>query len=239
MKAATNPALLVDGGGTSVGPLPSWPRAAELLDRFAEHQTPTKISSAVQQTENLLSSQPGGKVVIWTSYSENVAALQDALREHNPVAMGGRNGSAQTDPGSLHKRSFGRFEDDPECEVMIASPLALGDGVDLHPFCRNAVYVDLTFDAVAYLQSIEAVHGDGAGSMAPTRIRVLQATNTIDELIATRLRVKLEAMSSTLADPSRVDARLVDVETYDGLPAGLELGDVVEVMDYLFKVEGG
>ena len=86
----------------------------------------------------------------------------------------------------------------PTCRVMIANPAAAGEGISLHRACQYAIYLDRTFNAAHFLQSVDRIHR--LGSDRPSRIDVLQATGTIDINIQQRLSTKIVAMSQILND---------------------------------------
>lgn len=90
----------------------------------------------------------------------------------------------------------------------------MSEGVSLHHECHDAVYVDRTFNAGQYLQSIDRIHRLGLLPGTDTRITFLVSAGTIDETVDDRVRVKAERLSEMLSDPNLVTMALPDEEAY-------------------------
>lgn len=84
---------------------------------------------------------------------------------------------------------------------MIANPQACGEGISLHKVCHFAIYLDRTFNAAHYLQSVDRIHRLGLPSNVDTVIEILVAHGTIDDVIVDRLNLKTESMGKVLDDP--------------------------------------
>ena len=87
-------------------------------------------------------------------------------------------------------------------------------GVSLHQACHDAVYLDRTFNAGQYLQSLDRIHRLGLPAGVETRITFLVCEHTIDEAVDQRVRVKAERLSEMLEDPNLVTMALPDEESY-------------------------
>ena len=105
-----------------------------------------------------------------------------------------------------------RFRSDPGCQVLVANPAAMSEGVSLHHECHDAVYVDRTFNAGQYLQSLDRIHRLGLAENVATRMTFLSAVDTIDETVDQRLRIKAERLSQMLDDEDLVTMALPDEE---------------------------
>ncbi len=123
-----------------------------------------------------------------------------------------------------------RFRDDPECLVLIANPAALGESISLHDSCHDAIYLDRTFNAGQYLQSLDRIHRLGLPPDAETNITLLQSIGTIDEVIAARVREKTERLELLMDDPNLTAMALPDEEEY-GEP--LDLADMQALFFHL------
>ncbi len=240
LQAATNPMLLTHGELTDEEPRqppPAGMQAWELLREFSRYERPSKVIAAVERTRDVLNSDSTSKMLIWTSFLLNIDALERLLHEFNPVTL---SGSVQTGPSDDPETREGRirqFHEDPTCRVMIANPAAGGEAISLHEACHNAIYLDRTFNAAHYLQSLDRIHRLGLPSGTITRVIVIEARGTIDQRVSLRLRVKLDAMSHILADPSLRALAYDPEDVLEEFPAGLEPEDVEEVVDHLFERE--
>ncbi len=114
---------------------------------------------------------------------------------------------------------------------MIANPAAAGEGISLHRTCQYAIYLDRSFNAAHYLQSVDRIHR--LGSTKPAHVDILEARGTIDSRIAERLASKIEAMATILND-SGLRALAYDpddvLEEFEG---GIELEDIEEIISHL------
>jgi SNF2 family DNA or RNA helicase len=124
-----------------------------------------------------------------------------------------------------------RFRQDPGCFVLLSNPATLGEGVSLHQVCHDAVYVDRDFAAGRFLQSLDRIHRLGLAPDVRTRITVLVANETIDELIEQRLDSKLRFMGSILDDPAVLE--LGDLDEEPSAAAGMDSNDLQALIGYL------
>ncbi len=96
--------------------------------------------------------------------------------------------------------------------VLVANPAAMSEGVSLHQDCHDAVYLDRTFNAGHYLQSLDRIHRLGLAEDIVTRMTFLVSVGTIDEIVDQRLRTKAERLSQMLEDEDLVTMALPDEE---------------------------
>lgn len=231
IQAASNPMLLtqtalVDGPD---GANPQQDRAWELLREVARDRNPAKIARAVELARQAI--DHGERVLVWTSFVMNLHVLAERLAEHNPVLIYGAVPAGDADDDDSREGRIRRFHDDPSCRVMIANPAAAGEGISLHRTCQYAIYLDRTFNAAHYMQSVDRIHR--LGSDRPSRVEVLQATATIDIRIQSRLAQKIVAMSQILNDEG-LRALAYDPEDVDEeFEGGVDLDDVEEIVDHL------
>jgi SNF2 family DNA or RNA helicase len=240
LETATNPLLLVQGvvldaeedqTDDSANVL----RAHDLIREFARHEKPAKLVKAKELSSEYLAEDEDRKVLLWTSFIENIDALAKMLKEFNPVVL---HGSVQTgtaeDPDTREGR-IRQFHEDPNCRVMIANPAACGEGISLHKVCHYAIYVDRTFNAAHYLQSVDRIHRLGLREDQVTRIDILEARWTIDSRVARRLLVKIDAMSTILNDPGLAALAYDPEDVVEEFPGGLQAEDVEEVVDHFVR----
>jgi len=238
LEAATNPMLLTQGelvDEESPQPLPVGVRAWELLREFSRYEKPSKITRVIERTREILESDHSARVLIWTSFLLNIDVLERLLREHNPVTLHGAVGTGLAEDPETREGRIRRFHQDPTCRVMIANPAAGGEGISLHEACHHAIYLDRTFNAAHYLQSVDRIHRLGLPPETITRIEILEARDTVDQRVSQRLRVKLDAMARILADPGLMALAYDPEDVIEEFPAGLEPEDVEEVVDHLME----
>ncbi|WP_432025159.1 DEAD/DEAH box helicase [Streptomyces sp. 1222.5] len=229
LMAATSPALLV-GGSTRyeplefrVPPLQASENAplSELLHRLPEYEVPPKYKEALAiVAEN---ASLGRKTLVWTSFVRSITSLQRLLAPFQPAAV---HGGTQDREAEIR-----RFREDPACSVLISNPATLGEGISLHQDCHDAIYIDRDFQAGRFLQSLDRIHRLGLSPDVETRITVLAAAGTVDEIVAMRLAEKLEFMGRVLDDPAVRE--LGDPAEEAPVAAGMDAADMRAVLEHL------
>lgn len=239
IEAASNPVLLTQGvmleaddGQDDVSAEVSM-RAFDLIREFAKREKPAKIVAATSLVKQSLGANVEAKVVLWTTFIQNIHTLASYLAEFNPVLLYGDVGTGDDEDPDTREGRIRQFHRDSTCRVMIANPAACGEGISLHTVCHHAIYVDRTFNAAHYLQSIDRIHRLGLSPTQETRVSILEASATVDARIATRLKSKIDVMSAILNDPG-LAALAYDPEDVEELfPAGVEAADVEEIVEHL------
>jgi len=238
IQAASNPMLLTQGTLVERGhlePAPQGARAWELLRELARYEQPAKITRAVERAREIAAT---GKVLIWSTFVLNLTSLEELLADLHPVLLYGAVPTGSADDPDTREGRIRRFHDDDACRVMIANPAAAGEGISLHMACHHAIYLDRSFNAAHYLQSVDRIHRLGLPPTTVTHVEVLEAQATIDQRLARRLNAKIEAMSQVLNDPG-LAALAYDPDDIEAeFEGGIELDDVEEIVDHL-QHEGG
>lgn len=230
LEAATNPKLLAAGsmGDEDVfrhPPLeiPAGSRLAELVANYNQYETPAKfkqLAALIHDNANL-----GRKTLVWSNFVRNLLALERQLALYKPaLAYGGLNAYSNDAEARTRATEITRFRDDPDCMVLLANPAAISEGISLHHACHDAVYLDRTFNAGQYLQSLDRIHRLGLEPDQETRFTFLVTTETVDEIVDARVRIKAERLGEMLDDPNLAAVALPDDEDY---------GDVIDDPDDL------
>jgi SNF2 family DNA or RNA helicase len=221
IEAATNPALLAPaiGGQPSATqwppvPIPAGSTLAERVLHYSEHEVPRKFE--VLAALVAANARRGRKTLVWTNFIANLRDLAErVLLPYSPAVVHGGVPSVDPAPGVVTRESeLERFRTDDRCQVLIANPAAMAEGVSLHHTCHDAIYVDRTFNAGHYLQSIDRIHRLGLPPGTETRIRFLVSAGTVDDTVDDRVRVKAERLSQMLSDPNLVTMALPDEDSY-------------------------
>ncbi|MFI9030542.1 DEAD/DEAH box helicase [Streptomyces sp. NPDC053560] len=229
LMAATSPALIV-AGSTRHEPLhfrvPPLQVAEEdslsmLLRQLPDYELPPKY----QETLSIVSANAaaGRKTLVWTSFVRSITSLRVLLAPFQPAAVHGGTPDREAE--------LRRFREDPGCTVLISNPATLGEGISLHQVCHDAVYVDRDFQAGRFLQSLDRVHRLGLAPDTETRVTILAAEGSVDEVVALRLAEKLDFMGRILDDPEV--QQLGDPEEELPLAAGMDVADVRALLEHL------
>lgn len=223
LEAATNPALLT-GRSPDQGAIPfRYPSLAippgsslaELIARYHRHEIPLKFKKLARMVDD--NARLGRKTLVWSNFVGNLLTLERMLARYKPALVYGGvpslDGSAA--PGvRTREGELARFRSEADCLVLLANPAALGEGVSLHEGCHDAIYLDRTFNAGQYLQSLDRIHRLGLPPDTETRVTFLLTSGTIDDRIDDRVKEKAERLASMLNDSDLVTMALPDEEEY-------------------------
>ncbi|MET7907643.1 DEAD/DEAH box helicase [Streptomyces avermitilis] len=229
LMAATSPALLVEGGSRyeplvyQLPPLeiPAGSSLYSLMQNLPDHELSPKYKEVVAiVAEN---AERGRKTLVWTTFVRSLTTMAQMLEKYCPAVVYG--GTPDRD------EQLRRFREDPSSMVLISNPATLGEGISLHHVCHDAVYVDRDFMAGRFLQSLDRIHRLGLAPDTETRVTVLAARNTIDEVVEVRLDQKLEFMGKILDDPTV--QQLADLEEEPSVAAGLAPSDMEALLRHM------
>jgi len=229
LMAATSPALLLEGA-TKYEPLayqlppldiPASSSLYSLMQNLPDYELSPKYKEALAiVAEN---AAQGRKTLLWTTFVRSLTTLAQMLEKYSPAVVYG--GTPDRD------EQLRRFREDPSCMVLISNPATLGEGISLHHVCHDAVYVDRDFMAGRYLQSLDRIHRLGLAPETETRVTVIAARGTVDEVVEARLDQKLEFMGKILDDPTV--QQLADLEEEPSVAAGLASGDIEALLRHI------
>lgn len=221
LEAATNPGLLA-AGSSQYDPLefvhpplaiPVDSTLAELVGAYGAYETPQKF---IDLGELLVAnSEDDRKTLVWTNFVRNIQLLERDLARLEPAVIHGGIPSDSTQPGAARTREaeLGRFRTDPRCRVLLANPAAMAEGISLHTVCHDAIYLDRTFNAGQYLQSLDRIHRLGLDKERDhIRVTFLVSEGTIDETVAERVEMKATRLATMLDDPYMLTMALPDEE---------------------------
>lgn len=198
-----------------------------------------KILKAVELARQ--NAQLGRKTVIWTIYTETLRPLRNKLMDIGAVAIFGGNGQ----PGELTRdEAIARFTAASDSSmVLVANPMAASEGLSLHEVCHEAVYVDRSYNAAHFLQSIDRIHRLGLDPDTSTRIQILHSVTpegigNIDRSVGRRLERKVSSLRALLDDPDLAEIAMAEDDALnDGV--GIDtLTDVDDIADLIVEIQG-
>lgn len=237
LQAASSPRLLAASANPARAyrypplAIPAGTQLARLIDSYADHEVPAKIERACRIVH--ANGRLGRKTLVWSNFPDNLLDMEQQLASLNPATVYGAVPSAEDAPPGLRtrERELSRFREDHECMVLLANPAALAEGVSLHQVCHDAVYIDRTFNAGQYLQSLDRIHRLGLPPNTETRVTLLAAAGTIDERVNRRIEDKTERLARMLDDPALVQMSLPDDEDIGEVVD--DQADLVEILSHL------
>ncbi|WP_030568857.1 DEAD/DEAH box helicase [Streptomyces aureocirculatus] len=229
LMAATSPALLLEGESRyapldyRLPPLevPQTDSLYSLLRQLPDYEFSPKYKEALSiVAEN---AAMGRKTLVWTTFVRSLTTMEGLFSAYQPAVVHGGTPDRE--------EQLKRFREDPDCHVLLSNPATLGEGISLHQVCHDAVYVDRDFMAGRFLQSLDRIHRLGLAPGTETRVTALAAEGTIDEVVALRLREKLEFMGQILDDPAV--QQLADLQEEPSLAAGMDIADVRALLRHI------
>jgi SNF2 family DNA or RNA helicase len=234
IAAATNPGLLMSSINEDAYLGLQWPpvelsgseKLLNVLENYSLHEIPAKyewVSRFVAKA-----AKEGRKVLVWSTFVGNLLALQRLLKPFEPALIYG--GTLVED----RKTELERFRKSNSCSVLLSNPQTLGEGVSLHKECHDAIYVDRSYNAGLYLQSLDRIHRLGLAKDQMTNVYILESDGSIDARIARRLAMKIDKLGAYLNDDGLVEVSLPSDNEEGDLPEGmlglddLDLNDLYE-----------
>jgi hypothetical protein len=241
LEAACNPALLTAGSSAADPPYFQHPplevaedaSLSELLVSYSVYETPAKFLALFELLEENRANER--KTLVWSSFVRNLELLLGELGVYQPAIVHGGIPSEFNQPGAdlTREGELERFRNDPDCWVLLANPAAVGEGISLHRDCHEAVYLERTFNAGQYLQSVDRIHRLGLQPTDVTRVSFLICTGTVDEVVATRVAEKAGRLGEMLDDPGIATMALPDEEDVGPPFDRGDAADLAALFDYL------
>jgi SNF2 family DNA or RNA helicase len=251
IQAASNPDLLNAGDGYFRLPQIDSP-GATLMSRLAEYrqrELPAKFAAVIAFIRER--AEQGEKTVVWTSFVRNIDQLSQLVRLQLGLptwSVDGRVPTAVTsddtlridDPGEeidvTREQRIRSFLTDDRVGVLVANPAACGESISLHTACTTAIYLDRTYDAARYLQSIDRIHRLGLPDDARVEVHIFEAlldgAPTVDGLVDLSLSRKQTRMEQLLQGAALLPAQLPEAARETEAAEG-DQQDLQELLAYL------
>lgn len=207
---------------------------SELLQAVIAEGPSARVLKAVELARQLAAE--GRKTLVWTSFRSTVEQLRTLMPELEPAVIDGSTGIGDEDDDSTRQGQIRRFKTDPHCMVMVANPAAASEGMSLHMVCHDAVYLDRSYNATHYLQSIDRIHRLGLPEGVITRVYILQNrlpadVGSIDLSVARRLGVKIRQMEQMLGDVDLHELALDEESSGSDLEDSIDIRDVQDLLE--------
>ena len=211
LQAATNPAVLRDGqSGTTSNAV-----TLTLLNRIAAFDPAVTAPSKFMEAGEIIARlDASDKCVVWSNFIRNLDQFARFARGQLQVPVfqvDGRVAARSQGIGSLTEESdddesreavISRFLGHQGKALLVTNPASCSESISLHRSCRNAIYLDRTYDCAQWLQSIDRIHRLGLPPDARVRLYVLRAMSggepTADHLVHSSLVAKESRMLELL-----------------------------------------
>jgi SNF2 family DNA or RNA helicase len=169
------------------------------IEYYSKYEIPCKFRAVERIVTQLC--DLGSKVIIWTSFVQNLKMLAHLLSDYESVLVyGGVPFTSSDEQEWTREQLLTRFKSDKQCKLLIANPAACAESISLHKVCHHAIYLDRTFNCTHYMQSLDRIHRLGLEADRQTHYYLVLANNSIDEVINDRLKQKMLNMEHILQD---------------------------------------
>lgn len=234
LQASTNPIAAVaafDDSGIRVDG-----QMSRLFEAVIEEGDSNKLIRAVEFCE--ARKREGRKVVVWTIFRHTIGRLEALMASLNAVSIFGDTPAGDEEDDDTREGRVRRFHEDANRWVLIANPAACSEGISLHKVCHEALYVDRSYNAAHYLQSIDRIHRLGLEAGIETKITILQSVapnqvGSIDHSVSRRLLTKMRAMESILDDEDIRQLALDEEEAAPPVDRDITLDDLADLLEQL------
>ena len=207
-----------------------------LASSLIEEGNGPKVDKACELARDLV--DRGEKVLIWSSFRENVEIVSELLDDLGSEFIHGGVKVGNEDDIFYREGKIKKFKEDKNTNILVANPASAGEGISLHMVCHNAIYIDRTFNAAQYIQSQDRIHRIGLPQDQKTNIHLIQLAIDEDEYLNDRLNEKISAMNSflnnTSLEPTPVDLTDVTEPTDSGV-LGVDEDDIDYVNENFIK----
>ncbi|MDA9625514.1 DEAD/DEAH box helicase [Luminiphilus sp.] len=234
LAAASNPGLLMGISSSDAYMGLEWPSRdidgdsslTQLVSKYARHEVPAKYLWIAKYVTD--AADRGQKVLIWSSFIGNIHSLTRLLTPFNPAVIYGALSQEE------RAEQLKLFREESSCNVLITNAQTLGEGVSLHHDCHEAIYLDRSYNAGQYLQSLDRIHRLGLEPGQVTNIHLLEAVGTIDERVGIRLEQKVTRLAEALDDSGLVKLSLPgDEEVNPSELLGFDRLDLDDILRHL------
>jgi hypothetical protein len=134
--------------------------------------------------------EQGQKIVVWTNYLGNVRELCERYKELGAAPFSGEVDAAE------REKTVRAFQESEYPKMLVAVPAAGGVGITLTA-AQTAVYIDKTWNAEHWMQSVDRIHR--IGQRGTVNIISLLGCK-VDEIIHWNLRRKEQGQARVLGD---------------------------------------
>jgi len=239
LQASTNPMLLgiKDEYIDDIQPVPQDFQIWQLLEEFVKYEKSKKIEYLKKRVKEITDKDDKNKIVIWSYFVRNIQLLERLFKDYNPVSIYGGIPTGSDDDENSRENRIRKFHDDDTCRLMIANPQACGEGISLHKVCHFAIYLDRSFNAAHFLQSIDRIHRLGLDKSIDTKIEILVSENSIDEILIRRLNEKIIAMGEILDDTYLKTLAYDPADIAENEEDGIDIRDFEEIKKHILSNE--
>lgn len=216
LQSVTNPKLL-----TLKDPLfnldPILIDNSDILQKIKKYdEIPAKIRSTAELARNI--SDKGKNVIIYTIFIKNVDYLCNLLHDKDPIPISSEISTKEKIKDvELKERHIDKFKNgEGKGRILVATLGSIAESVSLHKndkgesICQDAIYLEKSFNAGQYMQSLQRINRLGSDKKKPINYHFMisrfnnNTGGTIDGIIEGVLSDRVRIMHNLLNDQYRL-----------------------------------
>ena len=187
----------------------------DIMEKIKNYKkVPNKIRKTVELA--LALTKENKNVIIWCVFRYNVRYLAELLKDEDPIVISGDIPTeSNIKTGIVGRDDLIDIFKNSKGKILIATLGSIAESVSLHkdkhgePVCQNAIYLERSFHAGQFMQSVFRLYRIGSDPDLPVKnIHVLSRfsnrNSTIDATVHQRLRERSDRMFDLLNDNSRL-----------------------------------
>ncbi len=160
----------------------------QVMHLIKEIGTSSKLKRALQLIRELV--EQGNKVIVWTIFIQTMIDLKTLIR----TELNLRTELLYGETKSSRAQIIEEFKHSESLRIVVANPSAVSESISLHRCCHHAIYLDLSYNATHFIQSKDRIHRLGLSDDIKTYYYFLQAQDTIDTKVYSRVTMKESRM---------------------------------------------
>jgi len=219
LQASTNPGVMFNRDpDLELEPFQSEnTNLTSLIESYNE--IPPKLQKAAEIARQIVNKDQN--IVIWTVFIKNVEYLHHLLSDLNPISISGDVPIESDDEKDIvgREESINYFKTH-KGNVLLATMGSIAESVSLHKACQYAVYLERSFNAGQYMQSLSRIYRIGSDKNKPIQFHFLQSvfrdgrTDTIDGRIDIVLKERIKRLHRLLEDEFELYPLSLETSSY-------------------------
>lgn len=158
-----------------------------------------KITSIVELAQEILASNPTGKLVVYAHFKDTVSAIRDALKEYGVDTIVGE------DSQTKRQATVASFQTKQIPRVLVISS-AGGEGIDLFR-ADSIIFAELPWNPSGLEQAESRLHRNG--QKLPVTSYIMLAQDTIDTHVYNLINHKAQVIGE-LIDTDSIETQIMD-----------------------------
>ena len=174
---------------------------------YDKERVPNRYQYCFKKVESLFEEEKVKKIIIWSCWVYAIKELYKIFKnKYNTEVIYG--------PTIIEDRIryYKDFQDkNGKIQVIICNPATVSESISLHQFCHDAVYFDMTWNALYFMQSKDRIHRYTGNKGHKVNYYIIKNEDSIDKVVWESINNKEERMNTTLeSDEANLEVKNTD-----------------------------